>query len=248
MTITVKPDAGYTLGELTVTGPNGKTVAVTDAGNGVYKFQMPAGKVTVAASFSASDGCAYSDHCAAKRFTDVPAASWYHEAVDYVVGHGLMKGASDTTFAPDVDTTRGMLAAILYRREGSPSVGAESAFTDVATNRYDTAAITWASAEGVVTGYGGGLFGPDDALTREQLAAILYRYARLRGHDGSVGADLSAFSDAAQISAYATDAMRWANAAGLITGKGGGLLDPKGNAKRSETAAILMRLNRYLEA
>lgn len=248
VTITVKPDAGYVLGELTVTGPNGKTVAVTDAGNGVYKFQMPAGKVTVAASFSASDGCAYSDHCAAKRFTDVPAASWYHEAVDYVVGHGLMKGASDATFAPDGDTTRGMLAAILYRRERNPSVGAESAFTDVATNRYDTAAITWASAEGVVTGYGGGLFGPDDALTREQLAAILYRYARLRGHDGSVGADLSAFSDAAQISAYATDAMRWANAAGLITGKGGGLLDPKGNAKRSETAAILMRLNRYLEA
>ncbi len=248
VTITARPDAGYALAALTVTGPDGGSILVTDAGNNIYRFEMPGGGVTVEASFSAPDGCVYSDHCAAARFADVPADGWYHEAVDYVVEQGIMQGKSETSFAPFDGTSRGMLAAILYRREGSPLDGAESMFSDVAAERYDAAAIAWASAQGIVKGYDGGLFRPDDVLTRQQLAAILFRYAEMRGYNVSERSDLSAFSDAASISAYAGDAMSWANAAGLISGRSGGVLDPGGKASRSETAAILMRLFRYLEA
>ena len=185
------------------------------------------------------------DHdCFAKQFTDVNLHSWYHAAVDYAVENQLMNGVSKDKFDPDGSTTRAMLAAILYRMEQSPKVTGKNPFRDVKADQWYTDAVLWASTNGIVKGYGDGRFGPMDTLTREQLAVMLQRYAKLKGLDTSKAADLSAYADANSISAWALDAMRWAKTEGLITGRTETTLAPQGSAKRAETAAILMR---YLE-
>ncbi len=172
-------------------------------------------------------------------FTDVKEADWFYDAVKYVQEKGLMNGIGGTAFGPHGTATRGMIVTILYRLEGTPAAGANG-FTDVAAGKYYADAAAWAAANQIVSGYGGGRFGPEDSITREQLAVILMNYARVKGYDVSARADLSAFSDAASVSGYAKDAMAWANASGLIKGDGGKLI-PDGNAERAQVAVILQR-------
>ena len=174
-------------------------------------------------------------------FVDVTDGAWYYDAVEYVYRVGLMTGTDATTFSPDAATTRGMIAAILWRLEGEPAAG-ESGFADVAGQMYYADAIAWAKDNGIVNGVSDTEFQPDRAITREELAAILYRYAAYKGYDVTASADLSGYSDAGTISPYAVEAMQWANAAGIVNGTSGTTLAPQGGAIRAQAAAMLMRL------
>ena len=176
----------------------------------------------------------------ATAFSDVKTTDWFCEAVEYVSGADLMSGTGFGRFSPNEQTTRGMIVTILYRLSGSPAVTGTCTFTDVAAGKYYEKPIIWAAANGIVTGTGKDTFSPDAPITREQLAAILYRYARFCGYDVSASNSLDSFTDAASVGSYALEAMKWANAAGLINGSNGALR-PKGNATRAEVAAILMR-------
>ena len=174
-------------------------------------------------------------------FTDVGPGDWFLENVRYVYEKGLMNGTSDTTFSPKKTTNRAMIVTILHRLEGTPAPGAQAPFTDVPAGQYYAEAVAWAAANSIVNGTGDAAFSPLNNLTREQMAAILYRYAQYKNYDVSGSADLSAFADAASISDYAVSALQWAVDAGLINGKGNGILDPKGSATRAEVSAILSR-------
>lgn len=172
-------------------------------------------------------------------FADVAADDWFAGAVQYVYDNGLMTGTAADTFAPNTSTTRGMLVSILYRLEGGPA--AENAgFSDVDADAWYADAVNWAAANGVVSGYGD-TFGPNDTLTREQLAAILCNYAAYKGQDVSARADLGVYADVASVSGWATDALSWANAKGLITGMTAETIVPQGDATRAQLAAILER-------
>ena len=173
-------------------------------------------------------------------FTDVKSGDWFYDSVGYVYGEGLMNGTSPTAFSPNQTTTRAMIVTILYRYEGSPAAGAAT-FRDVPAGQYYTAPVAWAAANGVVNGYSATQFGPNDTITREQMAAILYRYAQYKGYDVSGRADLSAYSDGNRVSSYARDAMAWANPAKLINGVDERTLDPAGSATRAQVATILAR-------
>ena len=240
MTITPTPDEGYTVDTVIVTGPNGKEVAVTPNEDGTYTFVQPSGKVTITVTFrqlaSVSD-CPRDESCPMAPFTDADRNAWYHDGVHYCVEHGLMMGTSQTTFAPDIVTTRGMIVTILWRLEGSPIVGASLNYDDVRAEDWYGEAVRWADSVGVVTGYGNGKFGPNDTITREQMAAMLWRYTGSPRVDGS----LSSFTDGAQTSSWAQPAMIWAVEEGLITGVGNDRLEPRGQATRAQAATILMR-------
>lgn len=173
-------------------------------------------------------------------FVDVNAADWFCEAVRYVYARGMMGGTGANTFSPGGTTTRAMIVTILHRLEGTPEAGAGTAFTDVAGGAYYAQSVAWASANGIVTGYGDGSFRPQAEITREQMAAILFRYAQSKGADVTQRAGLEAFPDAASVSSYAVDAMSWAVSAGLISGMDGQLV-PGGSATRAQAATILMR-------
>ena len=176
----------------------------------------------------------------ALTFPDVPAGAWYEKAVAYVCEKGLMTGTGSETFSPDQNTTRGMIVTILYRLAGSPSVETGPDFRDVSAGMWYTDAVAWGSANGLVNGYGDGRFGPEDPITREQLAAFLYRYAMSQGEDVTVSGDLTAFTDGAEASGWAAEALAWAVERGILSGKGNGVLDPTGTATRAETAQMLM--------
>ena len=178
-------------------------------------------------------------------FRDVADDMWYRDAVAYVFDRGLMKGISETTFAPTLSTERGMIVTILHRLEGEPNAAA-SAFTDVAAGEWYTDAVAWGAANGVVKGYSDTIFKPTQDITREQLAAILYRYAQANGFTVGTLADLSAFADGSATSDWAEEAVRWAVGAGLLSGKSGRLLDPTGQATRAEVAQILMTFNQNI--
>ncbi len=173
-------------------------------------------------------------------FTDVKKSDWFYEGVAYVYERDIMSGTGRTTFSPDTATTRGMIVTILHRIEGTPAANGE-AFADVAAGQYYTEAVAWASANSIVDGYGNGSFGPNDPITREQMAAILYRFAQYKGVDVSATEDISQFSDAAAVSGYAVDAMRWAVGSGIISGVGDHKLAPQSGAARAQVATILMR-------
>ena len=175
-------------------------------------------------------------------FTDVGRGDWFFDDVRYVYETGLMNGVSATRFAPYASTTRGMIVTILYRMEGQPAVSRDCPFTDVASGSYYERAITWAAANGIVTGHSGTIFAPDANITREQLAAILYRYAFYKGLDVSVGenTNILSYEDFASLSEYAIPAMQWACGAGILYGFGGSLL-PDAPANRLQAAAILHR-------
>lgn len=174
-------------------------------------------------------------------FADVADGTWYTDAVRYVYQHGLMTGTSEDRFSPDVTTNRAMLVTILYRLEGSPAVSGGVSFPDVAAGQWYADAVAWASANGIVNGYDNGSFGPDDTITRDQMATIFYRYASYKSYDMSASAALGGYSDAAKVSPYAADAMGWAIGAGLITGTSDTTLSPAGSATRAQAAVILAR-------
>lgn len=226
-TVTITPDKGYQIAKITV---NGKEVAIPADGKltGLTKDD----KVVVTFE-KITDG-------SSTLFADVADDAWYADAVRYVFEKGMMNGTSSTTFSPNETTTRAMIVTMLHRLENEPTASA-AGFTDVASNTYYANAVAWAAANGVVTGVSETSFAPNDAITREQLAAILYRYAELKGYNVSASGSLSGYTDASQISSYATTAMQWANSTGLITGKTSTTLSPKGNATRAEVATILMR-------
>ena len=181
-------------------------------------------------------------------FADVAMADWFYNDVLYVYENGLMNGTSATTFAPYGITTRGQIVTILYRLEGQPAVAGECPFTDVAAGSYYEDAITWAAANGIVTGYNATTFGPNNQITREQMAAILYRYAQSKGMASMALTDnLAVFTDADKVSAYAVEAMNWAVGQGLINGMGDGTVAPQGQAIRAQAAAILHRFCETLE-
>ena len=232
--VTVTPDEGYALAQLTVIDANGNSIAVTKSSDTKYTFKMPAAKVTVKAAFEKAE--LVSD----LPFTDVGVNDWFYGAVEYVYDNGMMNGVTATKFGPDAQLTRGMIVTILYRLEGEPSVSGND-FSDVVSGQYYADPVAWAAKNGIVTGYGDGTFGPENSITREQLAAILYRYADYKGYDVTKTADLSGYTDAASVSSYAKDAMAWANAEGLITGVTSTVLNPKGTATRAQVATILMR-------
>lgn len=237
ITITLSPDKGYKLDKLTVTDGSGKTVSTVKKSDTVYTFTMPASAVKVGVSYVKA-----TETPSKTKFNDVSANDWFASAVDYVTGKGMMNGTADNTFSPKANTTRGMVVTVLYRLENQPSTSAAS-FTDVASGAYYANAVAWANANGIVSGYGSGKFGPNDKVTREQLAAILYRYAQYKKYDVSVGEDTNilSYNDAQSISSYAIPAIQWACGAGVVTGKSGSKLDSKGNATRAEVAAMLMR-------
>ena len=175
-------------------------------------------------------------------FTDVKSGDWFYEAVQYVYDKGMMTGVSADRFAPASTTTRGMIVTILYRLENEPAVSGGSAFTDVESGAWYADAVAWAAANDIVNGTSATTFAPNSPITREQMAAILYRYAAYKGYDVSQKADLSGYTDAASISGYAKDALAWANAQKLITGVTDTTLNPQGSATRAQVATILMRL------
>ena len=173
-------------------------------------------------------------------FTDVAETDWFYDAVQYVYDNDMMSGTGDAEFSPNATTTRGMIVTILHRMEGLPAAPG-AAFTDVPAGQWYAGAVAWASSNSIVSGYGDGAFGPDDPITREQMAAILYRYVQYKGYDDTVTGDVSGFADSQQVSAYAAEAMSWAVGAELISGVGGNLLAPTGSATRAQIAVILMR-------
>ena len=172
-------------------------------------------------------------------FTDTKD-HWANDAIRFVYKHGLMVGTGETTFEPETTGSRGMIMTILHNLEGNPEYFESHSFADVENEKYYSGAISWAVTSGIVSGYGNGQFGPDDDVTREQLAVILRQYAKVKGYDVSESADLTAFVDADQVSPWALEALEWACEQGLISGKGGSVLDPGGRATRAEVATILM--------
>ena len=232
VTLTVKPDDGYALKELLVTAKDGGEIQLTRKNSTSYTFTMPASDVTVEASFAEGES--------RLPFKDVAASAWYYDAVAYVYDNGMMNGTSADIFSPNNTLTRGMIAQVLYNLEDKPAVSG-SAFDDVAAGAWYADAINWAAGQEIVNGYGNGTFGPTDPITREQTAAILWRYAQWKGYDVSVGEDTNilSYQDASEISEWAVPAMQWACGAGLIQGKTGGILDPKGAATRAQVAQIL---------
>ncbi len=175
------------------------------------------------------------------RFKDVPATAWYFAAVEYAAEHQLMSGVGSGLFAPDNTMTRAMMVQVLYNMAGRPAVSAGASFQDVAKDAWYADAVAWASSKGIVTGYSAATFGPEDQVTREQMAVMLWKYAKSKGVPVSAEADLSGFADAGSISAWALEAVRWANGEGLLNGVGNKSLAPGGSATRAQLATILMR-------
>lgn len=238
VTLTVEPENRYGLETLKVTSSRGNEMALTDVGGNRFTFYMPSADVEVTASFHWT-GLEHID----MNFLDVVESDWYHEAVHFVFESGMMKGTDQGLFSPDVDTSRGMIVTILHRLEGTPQAGL-SGFADVPAGEYYTDAVGWAAQNGIVSGYGEGaegMFGPNDSITREQLAAILYRYAEKKGLDVTVRGDLSTYADAGSVSDYAVEPLRWAVGVGLISGMGDGTIAPGGKATRAQVATILTR-------
>ena len=236
VTITPTPDTGYEVDEVIVTDRNGDEVEVTANRNGTYTFEQPRGRVTIEVTFVRTGGTV-----GTAPFLDVAEDAWYAEAVAYVYDNGLMSGTSTTLFSPNATTTRGMIVTMLYRLEGEPRISSGSAFDDVDAGMYYADAVAWASQNDIVTGYDEATFGPNNAITREQMAAILYRYAQYKGYRTTAGADLSGYVDADSVSSYALASLQWANAAGLVTGTSSNTLTPDGSATRAQVATIFMR-------
>ena len=235
VTITVLPDDGYALDEIVITDKHGEAIDFVDNGDGTITFTMPSGDVTITATFAESD----EPECALP-FVDVHANDWFFDPVCYVYREGLMTGTSATTFAPDATTTRAMIVSILARQENVTSAE-DAGFTDVDENDWYATAVNWAAREGIVAGFEDESFRPNEAITREQLAAILCNYSAWKGKDTSARADLDEYTDAISISSWATDTMSWAVAEQLLAGVTENTLEPQGAATRAQVAAVLQR-------
>lgn len=231
VTITVTPGRNATVQHITVTDEDGERLKLTENRDGTYSFTMPSGTANVYVRFSGSG----------LPFADVPSGSWYYDDVAYVYDTGLMTGLTATAFGPNLSTTRGMIVTILWRMENEPAAKHGCPFADVRRGSYYEQAIAWASENGIVTGFDASTFAPDRAITREQLAAILFRFAAYRGMDAvTLRENLSSFQDQAAISAYAVSALNWAVGEGLMQGTGD-KLEPTGSATRAQVAAMLRR-------
>ena len=233
---TVTPDEGYMLDALSVTDSRGTELDVKYEGDSVYSFKMPARRVEIQVSFREIPP-------ESLPFTDIADNAWYADAVRYVYKHGLMAGTSATTFAPDVTTSRSMIATILWRMAGSPVVNYAMNFADVPQDQWYSEAIRWVASEGIASGYGN-TFGTHDPITREQLAVMLYQFAQARGYDVSVGenTNILSYTDVSDVAEYAIPAMQWACGAGIISGTGdGSTLTPQGQATRAQAAVMLTR-------
>lgn len=234
VTITAHPDEGYEVGEVTVTRPDGSQVELTENSDGIWGFTQPGESVTIAVTFRCDGG----ELCPSAHLTDVELDAWYHEAVDYVVEHGIMAGVSATAFQPNGSLTRGQVVQILHNLEVKPEETAEAPFTDTA-GHWALEAIAWAAQNNVVAGYDDGTFGPEKLVTREEFAQMMYNYAKFKGYDLTAGGDLTQFPDAGAISDWAETALSWANGKGLINGHDNGTIDPQGNTTRAQAASIM---------
>ena len=238
VTVTPQPASGYELATLSVLDQYGNEVDVNPLGNGNYSFKMPRSGVKVEATFY----CTGSELCPTHHLADVLVKAWYHDAVDYVVEHGIMTGTSATTFEPNTTLSRAMVAQILYNLEGQPAVEGESTFTDSNTH-WAAKAIAWAQKTGVVSGYGNNTFRPNQAVTREELAQMLYNYAEYKQYDLTASGDLIAFPDGNNVQGWAKTAMSWANGNQLINGFEDDTLRPGGDSTRAQAASILMNFD-----
>ena len=242
VTINVTPNEGYKLDTLVVTDNKGNNVELTKVSDNKYTFVMPAGKVTVTPTFVKTDAKEETkDPAAVKRFSDVASGAWYAEYITYVTENALMNGYDDGRFGPNDQTTRAQIVTVLYRLEGEPATRSSNSFSDVsAGGQYYSSAVAWAAVNDIVNGYEDGRFGPNDNVTREQIATILYRYATYKGYDTENAGSIANFSDAAKVSSWANTAISWAVGEELMNGDNGALR-PQGNATRAEIAALLMR-------
>ena len=223
-TFTITADSGYLIADVLVDGESVGAVST-------YTFTDVRVDHTIEAKFELV------------QFEDCTEDDWFYPDIIYVAANGIMRGTGSGEFSPDVLTTRGMLVTMLYRLDGEPEVSGSCRFSDVQAGSYCEAAVIWASENGIVNGYDNGLFGTNDAITREQLAVILYRYAEFKGLDVSAGedTDLLSYSDASETAGYALPAMKWMCGVGILHGNDNNQLMPKGSATRAEVAAILHR-------
>ncbi len=231
VTLTVTPAADCELGHLSVSDGSGREIELTPADDGTYTFKMPASNVTIEASFH---------RCAVKVYTDVEHKHWYHDAVDYVLEKGLIDGASETTFDPEGLSSRAVLVEALWRSEGCPTAEHTMSYSDVDKDTRYSEAICWASSVGIVDGFPDGTFRPDEDITREQMAAIFYRYEKLKGQGFEDDLDYRLpYGDAEQVADWALESVCWNTREGLLEGDGVNF-DPKGTATRAHISQLLM--------
>ena len=240
VTITVKPDEGYKLHSLIALDSDGDRITIEKERENIYTFEMPSDRVTIEATFAEIE-----EQPTSLPFNDVSTSDWFYDEVMYAYENGIMNGMGNNQFQPNATTNRAMVVTILYRLAGSPDLSDENLgypFADVDASSWYGDAVYWARLNGITNGISNTNFGPDGSITREQMAALLYRYADFAGYDVSTGGmSLSEYADASEISSYAVTAMQWANENGLITGRSATTLAPKGTATRAEVATILMR-------
>ena len=235
VTITVKPDSGYVLETITVKDSKGDELKLTDKGSGKYTFTMPTGKVEVKATFM-------DDNAMLNFFLDVPADSYYYDAVLWAAKQGITGGTDAEHFSPNVSCARGQLVTFLWRTAGKPAVDYAMSFSDVSTDAYYIEAVRWAASLGIVSGYGDGRFGVNNPITREQMAVMLYRFAKAQGMDTTQGGmEVREFDDFEQVSAYAGEAMAWAVNTGILKGADNQLM-PKAPCTRAQIVTMLHRL------
>ena len=241
VTITVTPDKGYKLDTLTVKDAKGNAMTLTKVNDTTYTFKMPASKVTISATFVKDGTCTLDDTCPAAKFTDLDLTAWYHDGVHFCVENGLIQGYPGNLFGPEDSLTRAQIVMILWRMEECPVANYVMTFKDVKADQWYTEAIRWAQSTGIVAGYSTEAFGPNDPITREQMATILYRYAKYHDVDVANTNTLAGFDDLTDVSSWALDAMKWANAVGLVKGRTTTTLVPAAEIKRVEAAAMIQR-------
>lgn len=258
VTLTVTPDKGYEVDKIEIVDDEGDKIDAkkVDDEDNEYTFRMANCDVTVTVTFK-EEGKTTEDtdkeedkddettETTKLNFTDVKETDWFFKGVEYVVDKDVMSGVSENQFDPSGKLTRAMLVQMLYNMESRPACDAENAFMDVPVGQWYTDAVIWANDAKIVSGMGEGLFAPNMEITREQMVAMLYNYAKYRGYDVTASADLSAFADTASVSAWAQPAMQWAVAEGYISGMGDSQLAPQGTATRAEIASVIMR---FMEA
>lgn len=238
--ITAVPDYGCTLSSLSVRTATGDSVRVYNAQKAdTYYFYMPDQYVSVSAVFTGK--------YTSVPFNDVSYGDWYYNAVQFVYSRGIMDGVDYYKFAPNGTITRGMIVTMLWRMAGEPFEMPVTSFTDVEIGRYYTTAVAWACRNGIADGMGESTFGPNDAITREELVTLLYRYAQYFGHS-CIGTSIEGFADAGSVSSYAYNAMCWAYKAGVVTGTTGSRLNPQGTASRAEAAQMIMSFYSFLNS
>lgn len=236
VTITVTPDTGYALESVTVTDEKGNELEVTDLGNGKYSFEMPEGNVKIETVFM-------EDNDIINNFVDVTPEDYFYNAVQWAVKNGITTGIDDLHFDPNGDCSRAQLVTFLWRAAGEPAVDYTVGFTDVDADSYYAPAVSWAASLGIVKGYDNTTFGVNDAITREQMATILYRFASSQGVDISVGenTNILSYTDALKISEYAVPAIQWAVGSGIMQGADGKLM-PGESCTRAQIVTMLYRL------